>query len=200
MKNVTTVSSMVLLLAGGLALGYFVGRKGSRADDPRLANAEAEAMERLTQAVGTLTTEAGRIREAFASRPAGEPLAVDPGSAAAIAGSIQALGATVDEASSHLESIARSLSRMQDATNPLTVPKEPIGNEVFASLKNASDVDRRIGVHGWSHRQVVETYGAPSRIVPEREGDSERWYYKRPDMGEFIFQFNGDRLVEVIVP
>lgn len=192
MRNFAPVASTLLLLIFGLTIGYFAGRSVSAAEEPPPTAVEVEALHELTRALDTLTAQTGRLPAAESGAP-GDGWTLD-------AGSIHALELSVREASGHLESIARSLLRMQDATNPLSVPGEPIGDEVFAGLREASDVERRIGVHGWSHRQVVQTYGVPSRIVPEREGASERWYYKRPDLGEFIFQFNGDRLVEVIVP
>jgi hypothetical protein len=200
MKHFATASSILLLLALGLAAGYFLGQRSPENANARQEALEAEALDQVVQALNAWTAAAELLGEVAAVKPPSESPALTSEAVAALAASLASMEASLASTSKSLESVARTLARSNVPSALLNLPKGPVSDEVFAHLKAASDVDRQLGHHRWGHQQVVDTYGVPSRIVVEREGSVERWYFKRPGLGEFIFQFSEDHLDHVMVP
>lgn len=200
MKHFTAAASILLLLIVGLAIGYFLGQRSPEPANERHGALEAEARNRVVQALDAWTAAAEKLGEVKAAQPPSESSNLISEAVAALAVSLESMEASLAATSKSVESMARTLARSEASSTPLTIPQGVVSDEVFASLKAASEVDRQLGHHGWSRQNVVDTYGVPTRVVVERDGSAERWYFKRPTLGEFIFHFSGDRVDHVMMP
>jgi len=208
MKPIAVLAGLVLALILGLGLFLLMGRNGASPSDGRsAAYLDPGSMSSLEASVRQLSTQIEALRAQWVdrerSRPAGEP----PSQATrtpvggdldqVLRESLQPLQRSIDELAStiaQMEAATRDAARLGSELRP---PEQPVAPQVFADLQALPEVDRDLRHHGWSMQQVLDRYGAPTRMAPSPNGVGEKFYYERPDGSEVVFWFIDGRLAKI---